>query len=245
MARSRRASPAGARRGAGSPAYCRTLRSRRGLHARARSDAIGRPDRTRDHWREVVEVGEAGTFAPGDRVFVPAQISCGACGPCRSGSTGRCASVPFAASYGMGRAGDFGGGLADLVRVPFAAAMLSPVPAGADVASLIGAADMAADAWRGIGPHLKRRPGARVLVIGGMPAVIVLYAAGIAKALGAGAVDYLDGDPARDALAAVYGARRSATSPMRAIVHTKLSSSPIRHARSWRQPSPRPRQGAS
>jgi len=157
---------------------------------------------------EVVDAGDdAGGFVPGDRVFVPAQISCGSCGPCRSDSTGRCASVPFAASFGMGRQGDFGGGLADLVRVPFAAAMLTPVPAGADPAALIGAADMAADAWRGIGPQLRRRPDARVLVIGGMPPVIGLYAAGLAKALGASCVDYWDDDPVRTAVAIGFGAR--------------------------------------
>ena len=157
---------------------------------------------------EVVDVGEAVRgFAPGDRVFVPAQISCGACAHCRRGATGRCTSVPFAASYGMGRPGDYGGGLADLVRVPFAEAMLAPLPAGVDPVSLIGAADMAADAWRGMGPHLRERPGARVLVLGGMPPVIGLHAAGLARALGAGEVDYVDADPGRGAVARGYGAR--------------------------------------
>ena len=157
---------------------------------------------------EVVELGDgAARLRLGDRVFVPAQISCGTCGPCRAGSTGRCVSVPFAASYGMGRPGRFGGGLADLVRVPFADAMLTPVPAGAALSGLIGAADMAADAWRGIGPYLERRPGARVLVLGGMPPVIGLYAAGLATALGAAVVDYVDADPGRQAVALAYGAR--------------------------------------
>jgi alcohol dehydrogenase len=157
---------------------------------------------------EIVELGEAaGPFTIGQRVFVPAQISCGTCGPCRRGQTGRCAGVPFAASYGMGREGGFGGGLADMVRVPYAAAMLTPLPAGVDPASLIGAADMAADSWRAVGPHLRRHPGARVLVIGGMPPVIGLYAAGIATALGASIVDYVDADPRRGTVAASYGAR--------------------------------------
>ena len=157
---------------------------------------------------EIVEIGEAaGKFSPGDRVFVPAQISCGTCGACLAGSTGRCISVPFAASYGMGRDGGYGGGLADLVRVPFATAMLTPLPEGVDPVSLIGAADMAADAWRGIGPSLQGRPAARVLVIGGMPPVIGLYAAGLAVKLGASAVDYVDSDPERIAVASAYGAR--------------------------------------
>ena len=156
---------------------------------------------------EVVALGEAaGKFHVGQRVFVPAQISCGACVNCRRGLTGRCMAVPFAASYGMGREGGFGGGLSDLVRVPYAVAMLTPVPAGVDPCNLIGAADMAADAWRAVAPDLERLPGARVLVLGGLPAVIGLYAVGIATALGAPVVHYLDDDLIRSDVAASYGA---------------------------------------
>lgn len=158
---------------------------------------------------EIVDLGDGvgGPLCIGQRVFVPAQISCGACNPCRRGLTGRCASVPFAASYGMGREGGFGGGLSDLVRVPYARAMLTPLPSGADPVRLIGVADMAADAWRSVGPWLQRHPDQRVLVIGGMPAVIGLYAAGIACALGAAQVDYVDTEAARLAVAVTYGAR--------------------------------------
>jgi threonine dehydrogenase-like Zn-dependent dehydrogenase len=155
---------------------------------------------------EVVDAGDDAGVRPGQRVFVPAQISCGACVNCRRGLTARCQTVPFAASYGMGREGGYGGGLADLVRVPFARAMLTPLPAGADPVALIGAADMGSDAWRAVGPHLAGHPEARVLVLGGMPPVIGLYSAGIAVALGAAAVDYVDADPARSAVAASYGA---------------------------------------
>jgi threonine dehydrogenase-like Zn-dependent dehydrogenase len=79
---------------------------------------------------EIVDIGDSvRQFKPGDIVIVPAQISCGTCRNCRRGFTGRCLSVPFAASYGMGREGNYGGGVADLVRVPFADAIdawLSP-----------------------------------------------------------------------------------------------------------------------
>src|SRR3954452_21395347 len=38
---------------------------------------------------EVVEVGDSvKSFAPGDRVVVPFQVSCGTCGPCVDGRTG-------------------------------------------------------------------------------------------------------------------------------------------------------------
>src|SRR5690349_2598531 len=61
---------------------------------------------------EVIELGDdAKQFHIGQRVIVAAQISCGACSRCRIGQTARCETVPFGSSYGMGRAGNFGGGL--------------------------------------------------------------------------------------------------------------------------------------
>lgn len=157
---------------------------------------------------EVVDVGDAvSNFSVGELVFVPAQINCGVCINCRRGLTGRCSSVPFAASYGMGREGGFGGGLADLIRVPFADAMLTLAPIGIDPIPLIGMADMAADAWRAVAPHLAVHQEARVLVFGGMPAVIGLYAVGLAHALGAPAIDYVDDDEERNSVARAYGAR--------------------------------------
>ena len=93
---------------------------------------------------EVVEIGPlVRTVRPGNLVLVSAQICCGYCRSCKRGHTGRCESVPFAASFGMGRAGDFGGALAELMRVPYADAMLVPLPAGFDPVMNIGAADMA------------------------------------------------------------------------------------------------------
>lgn len=156
---------------------------------------------------DVLDVGDCVTrVRPGQRVIVPSQISCGACRNCRRGYTGRCQSVPFAASYGMGRQGGYGCAAADLVRVPFADAMLVPLPVGADPAALIGAADMALDSWRAVGPQLADRPGATVLIMGGLASVIGIYAAGLAVALGAGQVDYADDDDARLAEAQRFGA---------------------------------------
>jgi alcohol dehydrogenase len=106
----------------------------------------------------------------------------------------------------MGRAGNFGGGLAELVRVPFATGMLTPIPAGVNPVDIIGLADMATDAWRAVGPHLAVRPAARVLVTSGPCPVISLYAAGLAVSLGAEHVDYVDAEPARRTIAEEYGA---------------------------------------
>ena len=158
---------------------------------------------------EIVDLGDtaARQFVIGQRVIVAAQISCGNCPPCTRGASSRCSSVPFGASYGMGRAGDYGGALSDLIRVPFAAAMMIPLPSGAIPTQLIGIADMATDAWRAVGPQLSARPDARVLVTSGPCPVISLYAAGLAVCLGAAQVDYVDPDDSRRGIAESYGAR--------------------------------------
>ncbi len=157
---------------------------------------------------EIVDLGERAsrTFRIGQRVIVAAQISCGECASCKRGSTGRCTSVPFGASYGMGRAGNFGGALAERIRVPYATAMLVPLPDMLEPATAIGIADMATDAWRAVGPALADRPSGRVLVTAGPCPVISLYAAGLAVCQKAGIVDYVDPDLSRQAIARAYGA---------------------------------------
>ena len=157
---------------------------------------------------EIAELGDqaAKRFRIGQKVIVPAQISCGACRMCGVGETGRCQSVPFGASYGMGRAGGFGGGVAELVRVPFATGMLGPVPENAELPLMMGLADMATDSWRAVGPQLEVRPGGTVLVFGGAAPVIGIYAAALAVCLGAGRIMYVDADAERRAAAEGYGA---------------------------------------
>jgi alcohol dehydrogenase len=157
---------------------------------------------------EVVEVGEeVRAVEVGDLVVVPFQISCGRCERCRTGLTGDCAEVPPGSMYGFGAfGGDWGGVLADLVRVPFADAMLVPLPAGVAPATLASASDNLPDAWRTVAGPLAEQPGADVLVIGGGARSIGLYAVDIARALGAASVAYVDSDPDRLALAAELGA---------------------------------------
>ncbi len=165
---------------------------------------------------EVIEVGGAVPGVQrGDRVVVPFQISCGACAACHEDRTASCRTVPRGSAYGLGVLGGvaWGGMLSDLVRVPFADAMLVPLPAGVAPATLASAADNIPDAWRSVAPHLAAQPGAEVLIVGGGAASIPLYAVDIARALGAGAVHYLDTDPARLALAEALGAKVTAGPP--------------------------------
>jgi alcohol dehydrogenase len=158
---------------------------------------------------EVVEVGESVTSVrPGDVVIVPWAICCGACVSCRSGRTSHCdrRETPVAA-YGFGDpAGGWGGAVSDLLRVPHADAMLVAVPDGIDPVQMASASDNIPDAFRTVAPHLRAKPGASVLVVGGSARSIGLYAAAIACAMGASRVDYLDTDATRLAIAAKVGA---------------------------------------
>ncbi len=157
---------------------------------------------------EVLDVGDdVRSVRPGDRVVVPFQISCGTCERCRRGQTGDCARMPLLSSFGFGAAGgSFGGFLSDLVRVPFADAMLVRVPDGLDPRAVASASDNLPDALRLVAPHLAERPGADVLIVGGGTRSIALYAVDLARALGAGRVAYVDDDPARLAVASDLGA---------------------------------------
>jgi threonine dehydrogenase-like Zn-dependent dehydrogenase len=157
---------------------------------------------------EVVEAGPAvKSVSAGDRVIVPFQISCGDCEPCRRGQTGSCKSVPPGSAYGFGAVGgDWGGALSDLVRVPFADAMLLPLPEGLEPAAVASVSDNVPDAWRTVAPGLERRAGAEVMIVGGGARSIALYAVEFADALGASRIVYLDDDQSRLELAGQLGA---------------------------------------
>jgi alcohol dehydrogenase len=144
-------------------------------------------------------------------VLVPFQINCGTCGACEAGLTGNCTTLPIAQTYGFGFGPEgtrWGGFLAEQIGVPFADAMLIPVPDGVDSITAASASDNITDAYRAVAPHLATRPGAPVLVMGGAASgSIGLYAVALATALGAEQVVYLDADDTRRQIAAEYGAR--------------------------------------
>jgi threonine dehydrogenase-like Zn-dependent dehydrogenase len=117
---------------------------------------------------EVVEGPEG--FAPGDRVVVPFQISCGTCERCRRGLTGNCATVPPLSMYGFGAlGGEWGGMLSDLALVPYADAMLVRLPEGVDPAVVASAAsaDDKHVRCRNLGQGRGHRPPAVGHVVGG------------------------------------------------------------------------------
>jgi alcohol dehydrogenase len=153
-----------------------------------------------DFVAEVVEIApDVTAVQKGDIVIVAGSISCGKCGRCRRGLTGDCAAVPFLSMYGIGAlGGDWGGAVSDLVRVPYANAMLVPLPSNLGLIDVTSVGDNAADAWHTVGPYLDAAPEAPILIVGGAGGgSIGLYAVAIARALGSAQVDYVDYDSKR------------------------------------------------
>jgi threonine dehydrogenase-like Zn-dependent dehydrogenase len=160
---------------------------------------------------EVVAVGDqVEVFKPGDLVTLPFQISCGACTRCRSRRSLDCTAVPPLATYGLTPfgGGHWGGAVADLVRVPFAQAMMLHLPANSDPVSLASVSDNVADGYRCVVPHVQA--GDELLIIGS--ASVGLYAAAVAGALGV-ACTYVDDDRSRLEVAQKFGARLIEATP--------------------------------
>ena len=157
----------------------------------------------------VTDAGARAGVVPGDRVIVPFQLSCGRCDACRIGMTDTCSAYPARAAFGLkpscGR--EFGGAISEAMHVPFADFMLIKLPAGIDPLSVASFPDNVADGWRAVSGPLKERPGANVLVVGGLAQSVSLYAVASAVSLDAGDVLYLDDDEGRRAIAERLGAR--------------------------------------
>jgi threonine dehydrogenase-like Zn-dependent dehydrogenase len=154
---------------------------------------------------EVLAVGDSVRgVAVGDVVGVPFQISCGTCGRCARGLTSDCTSVHRGSAYGLGTIGgtEWGGAMADVVRVPYADAMLVPVPPGVSP-EVVASLDNIPDGWRTVVPHLADAPEKRVLVVGGVS--VGLYAVAVARAFGA-EVTYVDSHERRRGIAERLGA---------------------------------------
>jgi threonine dehydrogenase-like Zn-dependent dehydrogenase len=159
---------------------------------------------------EIVEIGaNAKGLRAGQRVVVAFQLSCGSCGSCKDGHTGNCDEYPVLSDYGMQPLSgvEYGGMLTDLVYVPYADAMLEPVPDGLDSAALGSLSDNVLDGYRAVAPHLKQHAGSEVLIVSHGLSSVPLYALQAALALGAGRVDYASNDRTTLEAAERLGAR--------------------------------------
>ncbi len=158
---------------------------------------------------EVVDVGDAvRTVKPGDRVAVPFQIRCGECARCKRNQGAYCTGVPKLSSFGLGPLSgtEYGGCVSDLLRVPFADAMLVRLPDGVDPLFAAALSDNAVDGYRTVAEALALEPGEPVLVAGGGATSVGLYAVSAAKACGASAITYVDTSEERGAIATRLGA---------------------------------------
>jgi alcohol dehydrogenase len=167
----------------------------------------------------VVETGAAVTrVSVGDHVVISPNIACGHCDRCLRGRNAHCRSTPPGAAYGFPTGGNWGGLYDDLVRVPAADAMLTPIPGdrdtGTDLAEFVVAADTL-----GLGHEImtdRRAEGRdRILVLGW--AEHGLFQVAFATALDAPEVLYVDDDPANRRLAETMGARAVPGPPDRAL----------------------------
>ncbi len=159
---------------------------------------------------EVVAVGaDVRRVAPGQRVAVPFQVSCGVCNHCRERRYAACEPnwARAGAAFGFGEAGGgHGGGMADLLLVPDAEHMLWAAPESISDVALATTTDNLIDAYRTVVDGLGERPGSDVLIVGGDAPSIGLYAILCAKALGARRIRYADSDAERLAVASDLGA---------------------------------------
>jgi threonine dehydrogenase-like Zn-dependent dehydrogenase len=156
---------------------------------------------------EVTDVGDSvESFKPGDLVSVPFQIACGECEACRAGRSGNCETVPRLSMYGLPVGPQtYGGFASDAVNVPYADAMLVPIPDGVSPTAVASLSDNIPDAWRTVAPPLEAAPGSPVLIAMGAGS-IALYSVAIALALGAERVDVVGGRKRDRELAEKLGA---------------------------------------
>jgi alcohol dehydrogenase len=99
----------------------------------------------------------------------------------------------------------YGGFASDAVNVPYADAMLVPLPEGVSPTAVASLSDNIPDAWRTVAPPLAAAPGSPVLIAMGAGS-IALYSIAIALALGAERVDVVGGRKRDRELAEKLGA---------------------------------------
>ncbi|TXS38439.1 zinc-dependent alcohol dehydrogenase [Streptomyces sp. OR43] len=158
----------------------------------------------------VEETGSAVTaLAPGDRVVVPFNVSCGDCFMCDRGLHSQCETTQVT-EYGSGAAlfgytklyGQVPGGQAEFMRVPFGNTLPIKVPDGPDDDRFVYLSDVLPTAWQAV-EYAAVPPGGSVTVLGLGP--IGDMAARIARHRGAGLVIGVDLVPERLARSAARG----------------------------------------
>jgi threonine dehydrogenase-like Zn-dependent dehydrogenase len=149
-------------------------------------------------------------IAPGDRVVIPFNISCGHCSMCGSGLQSQCETTQVH-EYGKGAAlfgytklyGQVAGGQAELLRVPQAQYGPIKVPHGPSDDRFVYLSDVLPTAWQAV-QYADVPAGGTVVILGLGP--IGSMAARVALHLGAAKVIGVDLVPKRLERARLYGA---------------------------------------
>jgi threonine dehydrogenase-like Zn-dependent dehydrogenase len=158
----------------------------------------------------VEEVGPGvHALAPGDRVVIPFNISCGTCFMCSQGLQSQCETTQVR-EYGSGASlfgfsklyGQVPGGQAELLRVPFGNALPIKVPEGPADDRFVYLSDVLPTAWQGV-EYAAVPPGGSLTVLGLGP--IGDMATRIAQHRGAGLVIGVDLVDERLERAAAHG----------------------------------------
>ncbi|MFD3918517.1 zinc-dependent alcohol dehydrogenase [Streptomyces sp. NPDC058595] len=159
----------------------------------------------------VEEVGpEVTSLAPGDRVVIPFNVSCGHCYMCDRGLQSQCETTQVR-EHGMGASlfgytklyGQVPGGQAELLRVPFGDSLPVKVPHGPPDDRFVYLSDVLPTAWQAV-EYAAVPPGGTVTVLGLGP--IGAMAARVAQHRGASLVVGVDLVPERLSRAAAHGA---------------------------------------
>ncbi|MET8556574.1 zinc-dependent alcohol dehydrogenase [Streptomyces sp. NPDC004959] len=158
----------------------------------------------------VEEVGPGVTeVAPGDRVVIPFNVSCGTCFMCRQGLHSQCETTQVH-EYGTGASlfgytklyGQVPGGQAEYLRVPFGNTLPVKVPHGPPDDRFVYLSDVLPTAWQAVA-YADVPRGGSVLVLGLGP--IGDMATRVAQHQGAGLVIGVDLVPERLARASGHG----------------------------------------
>lgn len=171
----------------------------------------------------VEEVGaEVTGIAPGDRVVIPFNVSCGHCWMCDRGLQSQCETTQVR-EYGMGASllgytklyGQVAGGQAEYLRVPQAQYGPIKVPDGPPDERFVYLSDVLPTAWQAV-EYADVPPGGTVAVFGLGP--IGQMSARIARHRGAAKVFGIDLVPERLQLAARHGIETIDVSQRRDLV---------------------------
>ncbi|PVD01617.1 glutathione-dependent formaldehyde dehydrogenase [Streptomyces sp. CS090A] len=159
----------------------------------------------------VEEVGpDVHSVAPGDRVVIPFNVSCGHCYMCGSGLHSQCETTQVrergtgASLFGYTKLyGQVPGGQAEYLRVPFGNDLPIKVPHGPSDDRFVYLSDVLPTAWQAV-EYADIPPGGSVTILGLGP--IGAMAARIALHRGAGLVIGVDRVPERLDRVSAYGA---------------------------------------